>query len=190
MDIIPQSCLREWPEFPVAVHTIPNGASVYIDDIWVGNTPFEDRQVDIGTRGEKQVNIRLKREGYKSINLWIKGNYNKETGLSTLKAGETYTWRDVHLDKDVRLDKNEISDGVFVFILFYFGSLISWSGLCVFHLHHIWDISFHWFKNVLIILIIPIVLGIIPYLLPDEIGRKIALGIPIGGVPLVLPSVF
>ena len=41
MDIIPQSCLREWPEFPVAVHL-----SLRVNDVYQNGAPVTDLLFD------------------------------------------------------------------------------------------------------------------------------------------------
>lgn len=86
-------------EATLTITSTPSGAHVYINSTQVGKTPLENYKVEVGTSGEKQVKMRLELKGYRSMNLTIKGRHNKETGELTLKAGKTYTWQNVHLEK-------------------------------------------------------------------------------------------
>ncbi|MCG9133578.1 caspase family protein [Candidatus Poribacteria bacterium] len=75
---------------PVAVLDItskPSGASVYVDGILVGKTPLRSYQIDTGTRLEKQANVSVKLNGYRSLVRKI-----------ALKGGQQFPW-------DVRLEE-------------------------------------------------------------------------------------
>ena len=71
----------------LTVTSDPSGATVYIDRLRIGRTPLHGYQIDTGIRGEKQVEVGLEREGYKS-----------RVAKLTLKNGQKMPW-------DVRLEK-------------------------------------------------------------------------------------
>ena len=71
----------------LTVTSTPSGASVYIDDNVIGQTPLSDYEIDTGAQREKQIEVRLELSGYK----------NRVAQL-TLRGGEQTPW-------DVRLEK-------------------------------------------------------------------------------------
>ena len=69
------------------VTSVPSGASVYIDNDFIGQTPLRDYGIDTGGTREKQIGIRLELSGYKSRVVQL-----------TLRGGQRTPW-------DVRLEK-------------------------------------------------------------------------------------
>ena len=77
----------------LTVTSTPSGASVYIDNDFIGQTPLRDYGIDTGRAREKQVEIRLELSGYK----------NRVTKL-TLRGGQN-TSEKIHLEKMLQIEK-------------------------------------------------------------------------------------
>ena len=71
----------------LTVTSTPNGADIYVNNVWIGNTPLTNYEVDTGAQHEKQVTVGLVLSGYKN-----------HVSLLTLKGGQ-------HTPLDVRLEK-------------------------------------------------------------------------------------
>ena len=65
----------------LTVTSVPNGATVYVDDTPIGTTPMHGRQIDTGIRREKEVEIGLELPEYKS-----------QVKKATLMGGQSFTW--------------------------------------------------------------------------------------------------
>ena len=71
----------------LTVTSIPSGADIYVDNVWMGKTPLVGYKVDTGIRQEKQVKVDLELSGYKDHGARL-----------TLRGGKQTPW-------DVRLEK-------------------------------------------------------------------------------------
>ena len=65
----------------LTVTSVPNGATVYVDNTPIGTTPMHGYQIDTGVHREKEVGIGLELSGYKS--------HVKE---AVLMGGQPFTW--------------------------------------------------------------------------------------------------
>ena len=65
----------------LTVTSVPNGATVYVDNNPIGRTPMHGHQIDTGIRREKEVEIGLELSGYKS-----------RVKKAILMGGQPYTW--------------------------------------------------------------------------------------------------
>ena len=65
----------------LTVTSVPNGATVYVDNTAIDTTPMHDSRIDTGIRREKKVEIGLELSGYKSL-----------VRKATLMGGQSFTW--------------------------------------------------------------------------------------------------
>ena len=65
----------------LTVTSVPNGATVYVDDTPIGTTPMHGHQIDTGIRREKEVEIGLELPEYKS-----------QVKKAILMGGQSFTW--------------------------------------------------------------------------------------------------
>ena len=80
----------------LTVTSAPSGASIYIDDDLIGQTPVHDYEIDTGRTREKQVEIRLELSGYKP-----------QVTRLTLRGGQQTPW-DVHLEKIPQIQEETV----------------------------------------------------------------------------------
>ena len=93
----------------LTVTSIPSGASVYIDDDVIGQTPLHDYEIDTGAQREKQIEVRLELSGYKNrvAQLTLRGGQHTplDVGLEkfsprtgTLTVTSTPSGADIYVD--------------------------------------------------------------------------------------------
>lgn len=71
----------------LTVTSVPNGATIYVDNIRIGETPMHSHQIDTGIRREKEIEIGLELLGYTT-----------QVKKATLMGGQPFTWS-VSLDE-------------------------------------------------------------------------------------------
>lgn len=71
----------------LSVTSMPNHATIYIDNVRIGRTPLNKYEIDTGARRTKQIEVGLEHAGYKS-----------RAARLTLRGGQDTPWN-VHLEK-------------------------------------------------------------------------------------------